>query len=175
MKLPAILCLLVTVAIFATCVADPNVAAIKPAPAAPTNEVVKIEDPGPLFTNSVHMQLLKAGSFWAGKYEVTQSEYEQVMGSNPSAFQGTNQPVENISWLDAMSFCKKMTELDLKKKKLPEGYRYVLPTENEWSNLVANASMDQAVASLTVRRTAPATVGSLAANSLKVSTTCAAM
>jgi formylglycine-generating enzyme required for sulfatase activity len=65
-----------------------------------------------------------------------------------------------------MTFCKKMTELDLKKKKLPEGYRYVLPTENEWSNLVASATMDQAVASLTVRRTAPTTVGSLAANSL---------
>jgi formylglycine-generating enzyme required for sulfatase activity len=167
MKLPAILCLLVSVAIFATCVADPNALTLNPDAANATNEVVKIEDPGPTFTNAANMVLLKIpAGFWVGKYEVTQAEYEKVMGSNPSAFQGTNQPVENVTFLDAVDFCKKMTALDFKKKKLPEGYRYTLPTEDEWTNLVADAPLDQAVASLGARLTSPSVVGTRATNSL---------
>src|SRR5579871_5209867 len=51
-----------------------------------TNDVAK--PPGDLFTNSVDMELVKVGSFWAGKYEVTQKEYTKITGSNPSAFRG---------------------------------------------------------------------------------------
>ena len=60
-----------------------------------------------------------------------------------------------------------MTALDLSKKKIPEGYRYTLPTEEEWTNLLGGATLDSAVTSLTDRsRSGPSDVGSLAPNSL---------
>ncbi|MBQ1795095.1 MAG: hypothetical protein II110_05385, partial [Treponema sp.] len=40
-------------------------------------------------------------SLWVCDHEVTQAEYQSVMGSNPSYFSGTNKPVENVSWYDA--------------------------------------------------------------------------
>ena len=43
--------------------------------------------------------------FWMSPYEVTQAEYERLMGVNPSSFQGENLPVESVSWLDAVRFC----------------------------------------------------------------------
>lgn len=64
-------------------------------------------------------------SFEIGKYQVTQAEYQTVMQKNPSAFQGSNLPVESVSWEDAQQFCAA-----LNKKK--DGYRYRLPTEAEW-------------------------------------------
>ena len=48
--------------------------------------------------------------FYMGKYEVTQAEWEAVMGSNPSWFQGTNLPVEWVSWYDAIEYCNKLSE-----------------------------------------------------------------
>jgi len=62
--------------------------------------------------------------FWLGKYEVTQEEYEKVMGSNPSQFKGPKLPVEQVSWEDAKEFCKKLSA--------KEGKEYTLPTEAEW-------------------------------------------
>ncbi len=132
-----------------------------------TNEVAEPQIPGNNFTNSVGMELLKVGDFWAGKFEVTQKEYEKVMGANPSAFPDDTHPVDSVSWNDAMAFCEKMTALDLKKRFLPKGYHYTLPTEEEWQSLVADASLDNAVCSLyAVNRSSTSSVGSLAPNSL---------
>lgn len=64
-------------------------------------------------------------SFEIGKYEVTQSQWQMVMGSNPSHFQGDNLPVENVSWNDVQVFLKKINQ---KNKE----YQYRLPTEAEW-------------------------------------------
>ena len=49
-------------------------------------------------------------SFAVGKYEVTQAEWEAVMGNNPSNFKGARRPVEKVSWNDAKSFVKKLSE-----------------------------------------------------------------
>ena len=49
--------------------------------------------------------------FWMGKYEVTQAQYETVMGTNPSRFKGPDQPVENVSWEDAQMFCEQLTKM----------------------------------------------------------------
>ena len=69
--------------------------------------------------------------FWLGKTEVTQAQYEAVMGTNPSNFKkGGNYPVENVSWKDAWHFCRKLT--DIERERLPEGYEYTLPTEAQW-------------------------------------------
>ena len=49
-----------------------------------------------------------------GKYEVTQKEYQAVIGSNPSGFPGDlNRPVESVSWLDATNYCARLTQQEL--------------------------------------------------------------
>ena len=50
---------------------------------------------------------LNVSDFYIGKYEVTQQEWMEVMGSNPSAFVGAHLPVEMVSWYDAIEYCNK--------------------------------------------------------------------
>jgi formylglycine-generating enzyme required for sulfatase activity len=49
-------------------------------------------------------------AFYMGKYEVTQAEYEAVMGTNPSYFKGANLPVERVSWYDAAEYCNRLSQ-----------------------------------------------------------------
>ena len=76
--------------------------------------------------------------FWVGKHEVTQAQYQAVMGSNPSQFQGSSypnasqRPVEQVSWFDAMSYCAALTATEAAAGRIPAGYQYRLPTEAEW-------------------------------------------
>ena len=63
-------------------------------------------------------------SFYMGKYEVTQAQWEEIMGYNPSFFKGSNLPVECVSYYDAELFCCKLSSLT--------GRTYRLPTEAEW-------------------------------------------
>jgi len=62
--------------------------------------------------------------FYMGATEVTQAQYEAVMGTNPSRLKGATNPVETVSWNDATEFCKKLSE------KTRQAVR--LPTEAEW-------------------------------------------
>lgn len=80
--------------------------------------------------------------FYIGRYEVTQSEYEKVMGENPSNFSGENLPVENVSWYDTIEYCNRLSEQEgltpvytidgesVSWDRSANGYR--LPTEAEW-------------------------------------------
>jgi len=70
--------------------------------------------------------------YWLGKYEVTQAQYEAVMGTNPSGFKGDDLPVQKVSWNDATEFCTKLTAIEKAAGRLPEGYEYTLPTEAQW-------------------------------------------
>jgi uncharacterized protein (TIGR02996 family) len=70
-----------------------------------------------------HLVTLTKG-FFLGVYQVTQAQWQAVMGSKPSNFKGNNRPVENVSWEDCQEFCRKLGERD--------GIRYRLPTEAEW-------------------------------------------
>lgn len=70
--------------------------------------------------------------YWIGKYEVTQDEYQCIIGNNPSKFNGGSRPVEQVSWDDAVSFCQKLTERERTAGRLPSGYEYRLPMEVEW-------------------------------------------
>ena len=64
-------------------------------------------------------------NFYLGKYEITQGQWEEVMGSNPSRFKkGNNYPVEEISWNDVQEFIKKLNN--------KTGKDYRLPSEAEW-------------------------------------------
>ena len=77
-------------------------------------------------------QVTLTQEYWLGKYEVTQAQYEAVMGTNPSHFKGADLPVEWVTWDDAMEFCAKLTGIEKAEGRLPEGYEYTLPTEAQW-------------------------------------------
>lgn len=76
--------------------------------------------------------------FWMGKYEVTQAQYQAVVGSNPSYFQGASapnapqRPVEQVTWVNAVSYCQALTATEQAAGRVPAGYEYRLPTEAEW-------------------------------------------
>ena len=83
-------------------------------------------------SNETQHQVTLTNGFWLGKHEVTQAQWEQVMGSNPSNFKGANRPVETVSWNDAVEFCEKLTELERAAGRLSAGMTYQLPTEAQW-------------------------------------------
>jgi formylglycine-generating enzyme required for sulfatase activity/serine/threonine protein kinase len=70
--------------------------------------------------------------FWLGKTEVTQREWTALMNGNPSRSKGDDRPVENVSWNDAMEFCRLLTLRERAADRLPPGYVYTLPTEAQW-------------------------------------------
>ena len=67
--------------------------------------------------------------FEIGVYEVTQKQYEQVMGTNLSAYKGAQNPVDTVSWHEAVEFCRKLSALPAEQAA---GRVYRLPTEAEW-------------------------------------------
>jgi formylglycine-generating enzyme required for sulfatase activity len=86
--------------------------------------------------DEVQHEVMLSNDFFLGVTEVTQAQYQKVMGENPSYFQSdeiqgesSNHPVEKVSWEDAVDFCKKLSELPEEKKA---GRVYRLPTEAEW-------------------------------------------
>ena len=72
----------------------------------------------------VHRVTINNG-LYMGKYEVTQAQWQSVMGNNPSDFKGDNLPVEQVSWDDAVAFIAKLNAQN-------DGYTYRLPSESEW-------------------------------------------
>lgn len=72
-------------------------------------------------------QVTFARGFYLGRYEVTQAQWQKVMGNNPSKFSdcGENCPVEQVSTDDAQEFIKKLNAQN-------DGYQYRLPSEAEW-------------------------------------------
>lgn len=124
-------------------------------------KIVQPEEPGPVPEDMVYVgggtflmgkssgpddekpaHEVKLGSFYMMKYEVTQKQWREVMGSNPSHFKGDNLPVENVSFNDVIIFCNRLSE----KEGLTPCYSgsgeniacdfsangYRLPTEAEW-------------------------------------------
>jgi formylglycine-generating enzyme required for sulfatase activity/uncharacterized caspase-like protein len=63
-------------------------------------------------------------AFFMGRFEVTQEQYQKVMGTNPSNFKKVKRPVESVSWNDAVEFCEKLSQ--------KTGRTYRLPSEAEW-------------------------------------------
>jgi formylglycine-generating enzyme required for sulfatase activity/tRNA A-37 threonylcarbamoyl transferase component Bud32 len=84
---------------------------------SPNTEARRFESEGPQRT-------VNLAPFFMGKYEVTQEQWEAVMGNNPSYFKGVKLPVEQVSWNDAVQFCHKISQ--------KTGKTYRLPSEAEW-------------------------------------------
>jgi len=74
-------------------------------------------------------QVTLTQAFELGQYEVTQEQYEKLMGKTPSEFKGAQNPVEKVSWDEAVEFCRRLSELPEEKAA---GHVYRLPTEAEW-------------------------------------------
>jgi len=102
-----------------------------------------VDEPGRSNNNNESPQhQVTVSSFYMGKFPVTQAEYSEIMGINPSHFSGSNLPAEQVSWFDAVEYCNRRS---LKEGLVPaytingnnvswdstaNGYR--LPTEAEW-------------------------------------------
>ncbi|MCP4774079.1 MAG: formylglycine-generating enzyme family protein, partial [Planctomycetaceae bacterium] len=67
--------------------------------------------------------------FYIGVYEVTQKEYRQVTGDEPSEFEGDDNPVESLTFEEAQEFCRRLSELPAEKQA---GRVYRIPTSLEW-------------------------------------------
>ena len=63
-------------------------------------------------------------AFYAGKYPITQAQWQAMMGNNPSKLKGEKRPVEQVSWQDAIEFCDKLSQTT--------GKKYRLLSEAEW-------------------------------------------
>lgn len=70
--------------------------------------------------------------FWLDRTEVTQAQWLAVMGTDPSRFKGSVLPVEQVSWREAVEFCRRFTATERAAGRLPAGYVYSLPTEAQW-------------------------------------------
>lgn len=76
-----------------------------------------------------------SNGFFLGQTEVTQEQYQRVIGTNPSHFKDSGDgsrkdyPVENVSWDDAVDFCRRLSEMS---EEVSAGRSYRLPTESEW-------------------------------------------
>ncbi len=87
------------------------------------------EDEEGRYKNEKQHRVILTKAFYMGKYEVTQEQWEALMGSNPSRFKGAKRPVECVSWYDAQEFIKKLNTQDDVKRS---GMKFRLPTEAEW-------------------------------------------
>jgi formylglycine-generating enzyme required for sulfatase activity len=136
-----------SVATSTTTTAQPAAPPVQPVP----NNMVRIE--GGTFTmgspssesgrsdNEVQHRVT-VSSFYMGKYQVTQEEYETVMGTNPSNKKGYNLPVEQVTWYEAVEYCNRLSQREgltpaytingtnVSWNRSATGYR--LPTEAEW-------------------------------------------
>ena len=74
--------------------------------------------------NETQHEVIITKPYYMGKYEVTQEQWESVMGDNPSSTKGANLPITDVSWNDCQEFVKNLNE--------KTNGKYRLPTEAEW-------------------------------------------
>lgn len=75
--------------------------------------------------------------YWLGKYEVTQAEWKQLMRTAPwkgqdNTKEGDDYPATWVDWDDTTEFCRRLTERERQAGRLPDGWKFDLPTEAQW-------------------------------------------
>jgi formylglycine-generating enzyme required for sulfatase activity len=94
---------------------------------SPTNE------PGHNIFEGPQSTVTLTRGFWIGKHEVTQGEYLEVTGTNPTDFPGDlSRAISSVAWFDATNYCWLLTQRELAAGRIPAGSQYRLPTEAEW-------------------------------------------
>ena len=93
----------------------------------------------------MEMIWIKPLGIWVAKTEVTHRQYELGGGVGRSRFSGPKLAKDSVTWNQAMDFCEKLTEYERRKRRLPDGYHYTLPTEAQWKVYVGDANLDNAV------------------------------
>jgi formylglycine-generating enzyme required for sulfatase activity len=95
-------------------------------------------EPGRQECENQHRVRLTSG-FWIGRSEVTQGQWVAVMGNNPSVKRADEKglprlkaPVENVDWIEAMEYCRRLTDRERTRGAIPPGWEYALPTEAQW-------------------------------------------
>ena len=78
------------------------------------------------------VELTITTNFWIGVREITQTEYVAIMENPGFSESGATLPADNVSWTNAMEFCRKLTALGHSVGSLPQGYVYSLPTSAQW-------------------------------------------
>jgi formylglycine-generating enzyme required for sulfatase activity len=117
------------------------------------------------FINGLGQTMIRLRSgIWAGKYEVTQAEYETLMAANPSQFRDPARPVECVSWHEAREFCRRLTAGEARAGRLPRDHCYSLPTEARWRELATGARLNDAIHNPRGERWHTAPVGTLGPN-----------
>ena len=83
-------------------------------------------------SDEVQHEVVLTRGFFLSETECTQGQWEAVMGGNPSYFKGTEWPVEEVSWEEAVEYCRKLTAKQRAEGILADGWEWRLPTEAEW-------------------------------------------
>ena len=91
------------------------------------------DEPGRFMDEGPTLKAVVPHGFWMDRYEVTQKNYLNLMGENPSNTEfSPDMPVNRVTWHEAVEYCMRMTDSKRSAGLLPKGYVYRLPTEAEW-------------------------------------------
>jgi sulfatase modifying factor 1 len=98
---------------------------------SPESEVKRGKNEGP------QVDVTLTQGFWLGKFEVTQPQWESLVGTTPwkgqtAVQEGDDYPATYVNAEEALEFCHKFTDLERKAGRLPEAWEYTLPTEAQW-------------------------------------------
>ena len=113
-------------------------------------------EPGRLYFATV---AVPGADYRVARYEVTQAQYEEIAGENPSQFTDPRAPVDSVSWEDAEAFCARLTAREQKAGRLPPDWVYELPTDEQWDQFAAGTETKGAVTSIETAREHPEAVG----------------
>lgn len=117
--------------------------ALKP---VPPGTITLGSDDGPADTRPAR-EVTFDQPFWMGRTEITQGQWEKIMGDRPAAFSEDDGPIESVDWYRCNDFCRELTRRQRDAGALAEGFEFRLPTEAEWEYACRGGSAAKAAES----------------------------